>query len=248
MIVVMIVVVVVVVCGRIWTGGTLRGQRRLDADDKRLLLAALVYLVLEPVDERDEAVVCLERAHVQIGDEVDDAHGSRHEHDELLRVVVVIDHLEERLHDAALDERVAARVVRGQVVEEGEERRGELVRKGLLARVYQVVHTLAHQSGQQAVIAGRLRGLDDLGELVGLLQVNDGRERLERGGLDLGKGRQDGRGVLDDEHVDELLDEAVVEQIVGVLLDGARVDEYGERLEARLHEQLALLVVGERVS
>ena len=90
-----------------------------------------------------------ERQHqqlVEIGDEVDDAHGSRHEHDELLRVVVVIDHLEQRLHDAAL-------VVRGQVVEEGEERRVELVRKGLLARLYQVIHT---QSGQQAVIAGRL--------------------------------------------------------------------------------------------
>ncbi len=68
--------------------------------------------------------------------------------------------------------------------------------------------------------------------------------------LDLGKGRhgQRGRGgVLDGEQVDELFDEAVVEEVGGVLLDGARVDEDGEGLEARLHEQLALVVVGKWV-
>ena len=129
----------------------------------------------------------LERAHVQIGDEIDDAHRSRHKHNVLLRVVVVLHHLEQRFHDAALDERVATRVVRGQVVEEGEERGGEVVREGLLARVDQVVDALAHERRQQTVVAGRLRGLDDLRQLVGLLQVNDGSEGLERGGLDLGK-------------------------------------------------------------
>jgi len=79
--------------------------------------------------------VRLERAHVQIGDQINDPDRSRHEHDELLRIVVVVDHLQQGLHDAALDQRVAARVVRGQVVEEGEQRGGELVREGLLCRV-----------------------------------------------------------------------------------------------------------------
>jgi len=60
--------------------------RGLDPDDKGLLLAALVDLVGEAVDEGGEAAVRLEGAHVQVGDEVDDAHRPRHEHDELLAV------------------------------------------------------------------------------------------------------------------------------------------------------------------
>jgi hypothetical protein len=48
-----------------------------------------------------------------------------------------------------LDERVAACVVRGQVVEEREERGGELVRERLLARVDEMLDALAHERGQQ---------------------------------------------------------------------------------------------------
>ena len=95
----------------------------------------------------------------------------------------MVDHFEQGLHDAALDEGVAARVVRGELVEEGEKAGGEVVREGLLARVDQVVDALAHERGQQAVVAGGLRGLDDLGQFVRLLQVDDGRQGLERGRL-----------------------------------------------------------------
>ncbi len=95
----------------------------------------------------------------------------------------MVDHFEQGLHDVALDEGVAARVVRGELVEEGEKAGGEVVREGLLARVDQVVDALAHERGQQAVVAGGLGGLDDLGQFVGLLQVDDGRQGLERGRL-----------------------------------------------------------------
>ena len=59
-------------------------------------------------------------------------------------------------------------------------------------------------------------------------------------------GRQDDQ-VLDGEHVDELFDEAVVEEVISALLDGARVDEDRQRLETPLNEQFRLPVVRERV-
>lgn len=115
---------------------------------ERLLFTTLVYLVGESIDKGIETIVGLKRTHVQISDQINDSDGTRDKHDKLLRVVIVIDHLEESLHDAALDERIAARVVRGQMIQEREQTRGELVRERLFCLVDQVLDTFAHERGQ----------------------------------------------------------------------------------------------------
>lgn len=103
----------------------------------------------------------LEGGHVQVGDEIHHPHRPRDERDLVLLVPQELDHLvrgqtageaipeapesrpqvrrahlEQRLHHAARHQRLAARVVAGQVVQEGEERRGELVGVGLHGRVW----------------------------------------------------------------------------------------------------------------
>lgn len=63
--------------------------------------------------------------HVEVGDEVDDAHGPRNERYVLELGAGPRDDAQQRLHHAAGDQRLAARLVARQVVQEREERRGQ---------------------------------------------------------------------------------------------------------------------------
>ncbi len=97
------------------------------------------------------------------------------------------------------------------------------------------------------VITGCLGCFDYLSKLVGLFQMYDGGEGLEGGSFDLRKRRNQryaGKLIFDRENVDQLFDQSIVKQIVGVLLDCARVYQDGQGLEASLHKQFALFVVG----
>lgn len=130
-------------------------------------------------------------------------------------------HLQQRLHHAAGHQRLAAGVVAGQVVEEGEEGGGELVGIGLHGGVWgehgggsarvrtppktppgapcgptdHGLDAVADEDGEEAVVGGGAGAVDDAAEFRGPLQVHDRGQRPQRGRFDVlnffGGGREE---------------------------------------------------------
>ena len=89
--------------------------------------------------------MCLEAGHIEVGNQIDHAHGPRHKGDVLQLRAGPLDHLEQALHHAAADQRLPARLVAGQVVQEREQSGGQGLKRKLVSLSHgQKLGQLAH--------------------------------------------------------------------------------------------------------